>query len=1252
MSARKVGSLCLVACLAAHAASAQMTVTVTDISPNQSTFDATNPNGASGGRVNGLAVDRTTAGRFYAASEWGGVFRSNDNGLTWAHLDGHVPTATWDVEVDPTNSNRVYATSFYDGRVVSRSGINVSTDGGTTWTHPATATPPANLCQLEFVGGSLVDVRRAEPAAFGISIDPANANRVFIGTNCGLAFSTDAGATWTFVDPTPATRATTVWDVVVHDGGIIDLCGDDGHRRSIDGGMTWTTAANPLQSLTTGRCSIAVSPDEAYVLYAVVGQTIFESDNAGQAWTSAAYPNPNGQGRIPFVATNQRQGAGYDLWFGDVQLHRRTCTTPNPPAQGGALRCNAGGAWTAGPFTRTAGAHDDSGDIAFVPNVAVDACPILFSSDGGVYRNTTNASPGCHSPAWEQPNVTPHALWNYAFSGVQRAGAQPEDLYFGNQDTGTFGSTNAAAAAVTWSNQRCCDGFAALGEGTRGVTTVCCCNGAGCNRQTRMFLSNPGLPNAPAEVEISAASYPPGNFRTFEHLRSIENFGPDDYVVATVTGVFVTFNIGAATIAWTQLGAGNTPANRCGVQVAFAGGTPTFFVKSGGCDGDATGTLWRHQGTAAGGTWQQVPNPGTSGSFGIYAVDRNNPQRIIASHLGGPSGPRMVMTWNGGTTWSPLPALDLLMTGSGTFQYQTGTGPSVFTGFNGYPQPTLVAFDPADPDLIVAGGADAGVFLSANGGTRWQLVTDPVSPGTSGTPHVPRPYYAHFDHDPSGGDINLFLGTRGRGAWRLTFKKVAMPEIQVAAPPFFEATCVATNAVSTLNVCNSSTGNLMVSGITSSDAQFTVIAPSSGFPVTISHDFCFPFQVAFAPTSPGPKTATFTVASNDPNFPSVQVTSSVNVGAPRAVTVIADTGSFGEVCASPAKFRDADITLSNSGSCPLIVTGVASSSPEFEPAQVLNFPLIVDAGDTVAVPIRFRPTSPGAKSGTITFATNDPATPNKVVNVSGTAPPSYVCQPPTFAALDAAIGFTFGSSRTGNYTYNGGARFLKPFGTANTFAVQAQGEAMYFPGGSGRQEGQLDAGLLYRRAIWQFGVSGSFRTAALRFEASPGALTHGTLTLDALLPNVRVGIFGSRGIKENDVVTLSETVGAPAPGGQPVIANEQVLHTVDQIGGTLQAELAPDWWLDGHLAWLHRHTPGVGNTAGGAVGVSWQVLPNIALTGRLDVNESFISSSTMGTITFGVTIGRWSRPEDYSNPVNPLGTVFPRVRYELFNRVR
>src|SRR3954468_12325488 len=129
-----------VCCLIANVASAQLSVVVRDISPDRSTV--ADADAATGGRVNGLGVDRSTPARIYAASEFGGLWRSTDTGQNWQHLDGHVPTVTWDVEVDPTNSNRVYATSFYDGRTNSRAGINVSNDAGAAWTHPATATPP------------------------------------------------------------------------------------------------------------------------------------------------------------------------------------------------------------------------------------------------------------------------------------------------------------------------------------------------------------------------------------------------------------------------------------------------------------------------------------------------------------------------------------------------------------------------------------------------------------------------------------------------------------------------------------------------------------------------------------------------------------------------------------------------------------------------------------------------------------------------------------------------------------------------------------------------------------------------------------------------------------------------------------------------------------------------------------------------------------------------------------------------------
>jgi hypothetical protein len=745
MSRALASSFALVA-LAAGAAHAQPfaleTTTFANISPTTSTLDPTDPDGASGGRVNGLAAVANNNQVFYAASEWGGLFKSTDGGLTWAHLPGHVPTATWDVEVDPSNASRVYATSLYDGKVASLAGISVSTNAGSTWSKPASATPPVGFCAAA--------ARRDEPSAFGIAIDPANNARVFVGTNCGLAISSDSGTTWTFVDPTPATGASDVSDVVVHHGGTIDTCGADGHRRSTDGGATWTTATS--SPLPTGRCSIAASPDEAHVLFAVVGTSIFETDNGGTSWP-VTYANPSAQGRIPFVETNNRTGTAYDLWFGDVSLHRGSCTTPSPPNPGGTRRCQLSSSW-AGGFTRSAGAHDDSGAIVFNASVADNRCPRLFASDGGVFRNTTTASPACHTPTWEQPNVTPTALWHFAFDGVRVGTGDTEHLYHGNQDNGSFGTLNAGATSVTWNNQECCDGFAAAGESPRALTTICCFSPA---PATRLFRSSPGL--AGAKTSITG---PPGTLRSFQQLANIVNFGDGDYVVATSDGVFITTNVTASPIAWTELGATTTPANVCGLSVARAGTAISFFAKAGGCNGDTAAQLFRFNGTAPGGTWTAVPN---AANIGVYGVDPSNPDRILASHLE-TAGPAMRLTVNGGTTWTAQAALDGLMTDGGAFLYRNTRGPTSFTGFNGYAQPTLAAIDGENGQIMVAAAADSGVFLTRNGGTTWVRKTNPHTP-TATNPHIPRARYAHFDHDNG---LTIYLGTQGRGTWRMRIK--------------------------------------------------------------------------------------------------------------------------------------------------------------------------------------------------------------------------------------------------------------------------------------------------------------------------------------------------------------------------------------------------------------------------------------------------------------------------------------------------
>ena len=64
---------------------------IVDVNPDISTNS--DPNGSSGGRINaGLARVIGEPNTFYAASEYGGLFKTTDGAVNWTHLNGHIPT--------------------------------------------------------------------------------------------------------------------------------------------------------------------------------------------------------------------------------------------------------------------------------------------------------------------------------------------------------------------------------------------------------------------------------------------------------------------------------------------------------------------------------------------------------------------------------------------------------------------------------------------------------------------------------------------------------------------------------------------------------------------------------------------------------------------------------------------------------------------------------------------------------------------------------------------------------------------------------------------------------------------------------------------------------------------------------------------------------------------------------------------------------------------------------------------------------
>src|SRR5262249_23947507 len=145
----------------------------------------------------------------------------------------------------------------------------------------------------------------------------------------------------------------------------------------------------------------------------------------------------------------------------------------------------------------------------------------------------------------------------------------------------------------------------------------------------------------------------------------------------------------------------------------------------------------------------------------------------------------------------------------------------------------------------------------------------------------------------------------------------AAPQIQVPTSITFPLVCGGPAQV-TANICNTGKADLIVTGITSSNAQFSVAPPTSGFPVTIGPGACLPIEVTFSPTGTGPQSGTLTVASNDPIKPSATIAVSGTAGKPTIATIVVDTGDFGRVC--EGAFRDKIVTIANTGTCALTIT--------------------------------------------------------------------------------------------------------------------------------------------------------------------------------------------------------------------------------------------------------------------------------------------------------------------------------------------
>lgn len=187
------------------------------------------------------------------------------------------------------------------------------------------------------------------------------------------------------------------------------------------------------------------------------------------------------------------------------------------------------------------------------------------------------------------------------------------------------------------------------------------------------------------------------------------------------------------------------------------------------------------------------------------------------------------------------------------------------------------------------------------------------------------------------------------------------------------------------------TPELAAGTIQPNDSQEVIVGPFEWTPTADANDRDSMLMIVSAPGDPsnadkfvaGEDIADWRLIPNDNNIAVREVRL-----LPRLVTIIADSGAFGNVCLGTHK--DMTLVLSNSGFNTLVVGNITSSSGEFEVPGVMAYPIVIGSGDSVEVPIRYRPNGFGPSAATITVFSNDPAGARNIRVTGETAPPRLV----------------------------------------------------------------------------------------------------------------------------------------------------------------------------------------------------------------------------------------------------------------------
>jgi PKD repeat protein len=327
------------------------------------------PNGI--GRVN--SVSFTISGSnttIWAGTPSGGLWKSNNNGVSWVALTDSLPTlGVSDILVDSTNTNIMYmGTGDRDAGDAPGLGVWKSTNGGASWVVSNTGMGNRTV-------GKLI-------------MDPTNHNIILAATSSGVYRSTDAGANWTKTSATANFK-----DIRFHpaNSSIVYATASGDFYRSTNGGVSFTQITSGLP--TNGqRLVIGVSPANANYVYALVGNSsglvgLYRSTNSGLSFTTRS-TSPNILG-YSISGTDNSSQAWYDL---DIAVDPNNINTIYAGGVNIWKSTDGGSTWSIVAHwigsSSVAAVHADQHCMVFKPGTS----SLYAGCDGGLYYTTNGGS--------------------------------------------------------------------------------------------------------------------------------------------------------------------------------------------------------------------------------------------------------------------------------------------------------------------------------------------------------------------------------------------------------------------------------------------------------------------------------------------------------------------------------------------------------------------------------------------------------------------------------------------------------------------------------------------------------------------------------------------------------------------------------------------------------------------------------------------------------------------------------------------